>query len=262
MKRLLYLFLCSCCADAAYDSEFDKYYDVGVSQMNSVLYDSGDVFMDLSQENIIEASALNQDNYKRLQDIIYRDGTDESITSGNTSPGVFSATFQLQLSEIVAGNIISFTTYWRGNVTDWPSNAFGLSVTDEGMLRLSRNNRETEVGDNITEIDKLEQGISYTITLTSIAQPLYTDYVSSSGDYMIIGQGENNFTITLSDGLHSHSITAAGFGLNGDEFDSMIIGSTEGLKGTMSKLVITTIPEPAASALCFAALIVLARRRR
>lgn len=230
--------------------------------MNSVLYDSGDAFMDLSQENIIEASALNQDYYKRFQDIIYRDGTDESITSGDTSPGVFSATFQLQLSELAAGNIISFVTYWRGNVSGWPSNAFGLSVDDEGMLRLSRNSVQIEVSDNITEIGKLEQGINYTITLTSIAQPLYTDYVSASGDYMIIGQGENNFTVTLNDGLHSHSITAAGFGLNGDEFDSMIIGGTEGLKGTMTKLVITTIPEPSAAALCFAALIMLARRRR
>ena len=241
--------------------------------MTELLYDSGEDEMSLESVHRILASDLAPDVYTYMQDIVFRDGTDRSITSGDTAPGLFTASMDLTFSEIGAGNILTFvaksrswatnTVYWPSNISGWESNAYGFSLTDEGMLRFSRNDCITEVSDFIVDIAMLEAGITYNITLTSHAQPLMLESgVSSSGDNMCIGRGSENFTITISCEEFSKTITASGFGLNGDEFAYMELGGENGPSGTISHLTIKTIPEPASALLSMLTLVSFTVRRR
>ncbi len=242
-------------AEAAYDWEYNMYYDVDPVNMTSLLYHSEGTTMDLSEESIIEATALNLENYTRMQDLVYRD------IGGDTSPGVFTASFTLELTSIEAGNIFSIVSD-RGYTE---LSAFGFSLTEDGVLRFSRNNQGTIVTDNIVEIGKLSVGTVYEVTLTSIAQPQFiTDgSLSLSGDNMYIGRGPGNFIISLTSEDETQTITTAGFGLNGDAFGKIVIGdSASGMEGSISNLVIKTIPEPTTSILSLLSLAALAARRR
>ena len=254
-------------AEAAYDSEYNRYYDVDPVNMNKLLYHSEGTTMDLSEESIIEATSLNLENYTRLQDLVYRDGTTDTISSGDTSPGVFTASFTLELTSIEAGNIFSIKAKVANNMIGPRDRiyAFGFSLTEDGVLRFSRNKYDTEVYDNIVEIGKLTAGTVYEVTLTSIAQPLYTEngWLSASGDDMYIGRGPGNFIISLTSEDDTQTITTSGFGLDGDEFGRIIIGdSASGMEGSISNLVIKTIPEPTTSILSLLSLAALAARRR
>ena len=255
---------------AAYDSEYDRYYDVEPAQMTGLLYNSGGTSIDLSQESFIEAADLNLENYTRMQDLVYRDGAYRPSGEGDTSPGVFTASFNLELTSIEAGNIFSIAARpphgdLLTNTYDFPLNAFGLSLTKDGILRFSRNSYRTEVADNIVEIGTLSVGTVYEVTLTSIAQPLFTTNgnLSSSGDNMYIGRGDSNFIITVTGEDYSQTITTAGFGLNGVEFNQIVIGDSESdMEGSISNLVIKTIPEPTTSILCLLSFAAMAYRRR
>ena len=252
-------------AEAAYDWEYNRYYDVDPVNMTRLLYHSEGTTMDLSEESIIEATALNLENYTPQQDIVYRDGTTEWWYTGDTAPGVFTAAFTLEPTSIKAGNILSIKTKIVFGGLGNRIYAFGFSMTEDGVLRFSRNKYDTEVYDNIVEIGKLTAGTVYEVTLTSIAQPLYTEngWLSASGDDMYIGRGPGNFIITLTSEDDTQTITTSGFGLDGDEFGRIIIGdSASGMEGSISNLVIKTIPEPTTSILSLLSLAALAARRR
>lgn len=257
---------------AASKDVHNRYYDVEEEQMTALLFSSGDEEISLDSSYRVLSSDLDSFAYTCMQDIIFRDGTDRSIGSGDTAPGVFTATMSLTLFEVREGNILTFvaksrtwnqsSSYWPSNISDWNSNAFGFSLTDEGWLLFSCYDRLTDVGGFMAEIAKLEEGITYNITLTSHARPLFLEHSSSSGDNMMIGRGEKNFTITISCANFSSTVTTAGFGLNGDEFAYLEVGCTNGPKGGISNLKIKTIPEPATAFLGALVLVSFSARRR
>ena len=166
-------------------------------------------------------------------------GTLVNKVSGNTNCGVggFSFTLDLQNVQTVGtGNVISVKTgandaqcgwgfYLRTSTTDNNKTELVLAqmnITNANVVSLYNATTNTTVVWENVETNK-----TYNIS------------VSSQG---IRTAGTNNFSVSISDSSTSKTTGAVGFGLNGDNFNKLVIGATSGSNGTLKNLSI--VPEP------------------
>ena len=167
---------------------------------------------------------------------------------GDTSPGFAKVVLTLNLTNLDAtGNIFTVQTDAQQNQSGW-----GFYLGAEGALTFGQTNWNG--GNPTIHTTKASCG-----TLT--AETEYTITIVSNGTGSVVGRGTDNFTITVAaEGLETASYTADGFGLNGNYVNKLMVGSANGVNGTLG--VVAYVPEPATATLSLLALAGLAARRR
>ena len=203
-----------------------------------------DAALSLSSSTTINASSFdlpygNSNTENGL--FIARDG-------GDTSPGFAKVVLTLNLTNLDAtGNIFTVQTDAQQNQSGW-----GFYLGAEGALTFGQTNWNG--GNPTIHTTKASCG-----TLT--AETEYTITIVSSGTGSVVGRGTENFTITVAaEGIEAATYTADGFGLNGNYVNKLMVGSANGVNGTLG--VVAYIPEPATATLSLLALAGLAARRR
>lgn len=145
------------------------------------------------------------------------------------------------------------------------SNAYGFAVAANGGLTFGR--MGTNNLTSTTAATTFDNGCSTAIT-TLRTDTRYHLTLQSHASGSPVGRGADNFTIVLTNltdtAVSPVSVTAAGFGLNGNSFANLRVGSniTAGtMAGTVSKLTLVA-PEPATATRSLLALAGLVARRR
>ena len=167
---------------------------------------------------------------------------------GDTSPGFAKVVLTLNLTNLDAtGNIMTVMTDNSANQSGW-----GLYLGAEGALTFGQanwNGGNPNIHTAKADCGTLTADTEYTITLVS------------KGTGSVVGRGTENFTITVAaEGIEAATYTADGFGLNGNYFSKMMVGSANGVNGTVG--IVAYVPEPATATLSLLALAGLAARRR
>ena len=165
--------------------------------------------------------------------------------SGDTSPGRGGFSFQLDLSSansVGTGNVITAVSIPNSG-TATTANGWGFylksnSQTSKTELVLAQMNV------NGTAVTIADQNSKCTVVWDDITKGnTYDISVTTKG-----GRDNDNFSVVVSSSNASNSTSskttsAAGFGLNGDKFGSLVLGAaTSGPQGTLKNLSI--IPEP------------------
>lgn len=183
-------------------------------------------------------------------------------TGGDTSPAALIATVDFSLTSFGSANE-NFVSFLAAANTANSLDAYGFVVNNTGTLSFGRMGTGT--------ITSTTAGCALAQSAAIATLALNTNYsltLQSHATGTPVGRGNDNFTIVLTnlDDISSTPVrvTTQGFGLNGNAFGSVRIGSnlsTGTLAGTVTKLSIIA-PEPATATLSLLALAALATRRK
>lgn len=186
-------------------------------------------------------------------------------TNNNTSPAPLIMNMEFSLSSFgtVSEHLVSFIAD-----TPYGNSAYGFNVASNGTLSFGRSGPSNIT--STTDASTFDSGFSTTVTTLSLNTNynlMLQSHATPDADGNP-GRGSDNFTIILTNLDNTSAspveMTWNGFGLNGNRFEKICIGSnlTGGtMAGTVSKLSIVA-PEPATATLSLLALAGMAARRR
>ena len=152
----------------------------------------------------------------------------------DTNCGLGGFSFTLKTTNSVGtGNVISVKTGANGDLCGWGfylrTNANNTNQTD---LVLAQMNITAQ---NAVTLTNTAANIT-TVFSNVAANATYTISVDSKGN-----RDNDNFSVSISDSSSTKTVNAQGFGLNGNDFQRIVIGSTTA-QGTLKDLSI--VPEP------------------
>lgn len=256
MKKTIIALIALSGLAGAYDAKDNGMkYNATDKDFSLTLYSSAST---LSTSTLTTIATTDLSKYVEGQDFI-------SVVGSDKSPGLFSVSFSLTLTSLTStGNIFTITSDgpWDsrggGNKTS-DKVGYGLYLDSNGALTFNRSDvtatYAVTMDDSKTVVATLGADKTYDIVLTSYAKP---DASSK------VGRASDNFYISVTpQGGTATTMNLAGFGLNAEDgLGAVVIGSANGVAGSISNLTIKSVPEPTTATLSLLALAGLVARRR